>query len=101
MGDIGKRASGSAAAWQTPRAGLRNPAPLDPRKHRNNSMHCVLVGEERDGLAGRGCVRYVSSRRVSKRVTSWGYQPRVHLCVMGRLVLELELGSGVDLNILY
>ena len=22
---------------------------LDPRKHRNNAMRCVLVGEERDG----------------------------------------------------
>jgi hypothetical protein len=27
----------------------RNPAPLDPRKHRNNAMRCVLVGEEGDG----------------------------------------------------
>jgi hypothetical protein len=27
----------------------RNPAPLDHRKHRNNAMRCVLVGEEGDG----------------------------------------------------
>jgi hypothetical protein len=27
----------------------RNPAPLDPRKSRNNVMRCVLVGEEGDG----------------------------------------------------
>jgi hypothetical protein len=52
-----KRASGSPAVWQAPRAGhplehmtARDiPAPLDPRKHRNNAMRCVLVGEERDG----------------------------------------------------
>ena len=27
----------------------RHPASLDPRKHRTNTMRCVLVGEEGDG----------------------------------------------------
>jgi hypothetical protein len=31
------------------RGSLRNPASLDPRKHRNNAMRCVCVGEESDG----------------------------------------------------
>ena len=39
----------------------RNPAPLDHRKHRNNAMRCVLVGEEGDG----------EGMRVRTRVYEW------------------------------
>jgi hypothetical protein len=58
----------------------RNPAPLDPRKHRKNAMRCVCVVEEGDGTleTGKYCNSSAPARPLAPRVLTLKGAREVH-----------------------